>query len=129
MWIANLVKTEVIKDYLNATVNFSDGTPSHEYQPDFTVTSLNELKNKCRNTIEQLTALYALENTLVKGPIDYANTTTQKEIDERHYRDLLFKWREVQQDIANSLIKADDASVVQLQADLKAAYKPEYSGL
>lgn len=90
---------------------------------------------------EQVAAKAAALNTVVtvRGQISLGQVVsivpptpaapTQAELDKANYFSLLSKWSHIKQDISNGLIAADDARVVQLETDLRATYKPEYSGL
>lgn len=125
MWSANIERKAFNKGNLEVEVIYSNEEDSfHEL---YFILSLEQLNNIISSRLDALNLLDI--STIPLGDFVPMKARSQAEIDKQHYFDLLSKWNRIQEDIKNGLIKADNPAVVQLQIDLKAAYKPEYSGL
>lgn len=131
-WTASITDFKRITDHISVSVVFADGT-TIPFSRVFSTSDFESLKSELRQQIAALTAQDSFLQALTKGPVDLTTAPptppTQADIDRKNYFNLLEKYKQVQQDIANGLIKADDPAVTQLTSNLKAAYKPEYSGL
>ncbi len=130
MWTTEILSKRIIDRSAVVDVRFTDSLTS-------TSTTINgipydgtldQLKKRLLAEINQMEQVSAKLEKLDLGVIDLTIDETAEQA-KQHYFDLLNKWTRVQEDIKNGLIKADDPSVVQLQIDLKEAYRPEYSGL
>jgi hypothetical protein len=125
MWTANITNKSLTNGQLVCNLEFTNGVDT--LFEVFTLSNPSDLIPLIKRRITQLTNLYTFEQTLALGPVTIPTETidTAKE----NYLTLLGKWRTVKLDIENGLLKNDDPAVITLVADLKDAYKPEYSGL
>ena len=128
MWTYAIVDKNIVANGVEFSVVFTDDTK--KFSRYLVVDTEEQLKQQIKRELDRLEGNTALFNKIVLGEIDLsAPTLTQKEIDRNNYFVLFDKYRSVQRDVSNGLLQPDDPAVLQLTIDLKAAYKPEYSGL
>jgi hypothetical protein len=125
MWIANIISKKINPNgFIEVTVTYEDGTNTRTEINQ--VRASKDLEAIITNNLKQLNSL-DIDNVVLGTftPVD----TTQKDAELKIYVELKQKYAAVQEDIKNNLIDINDPAVVQLIIELKAAYKPEYSGL
>lgn len=127
MWNYSITDKKLENGNTKVTINYTDGvtTFSKTYSPP----SLEALKDTIRAELTALEERQSFISALPSnGTIDLTATPPVKEkADREAYFSLLSKRVNVNRDIELGLITAQDPLIVQLQADLEAAYKPEYS--
>lgn len=126
MWTAQILSKAFSKGFIQVRVSYTNGTD--EFSEVYDIQSLPQLNSNITFHLADLNKLdFASIPTGNYVPTE--PTPTPSESDKAKYFVLLNKYNQVQDAINKGLIKSDDASVTQLITDLKAAYKPEYSGL
>ncbi len=126
--------TEVGRIRVTVTFTGNAGEPAidQSYWLDGSQTSAQlqaQVANKAAALNTVVTTRAAISVGQVVSIVPPVVTPSQADIDKNKYFTLLSTWNKVQEDIQNGCIVSSDPKVTQLETDLKAAYKPEYSGL
>lgn len=127
MWTAKITSKKHFKGAIEVGVTYSD--ESDMFWELYNVTNLELLESLIKDKLRILSQINSEFDLIIMDKDYNLIQKTQDEIDIQNYLELKNKWNRLQEDIKEGLIKIDDLSVVQLQTDLKNAYKPSYSGL
>lgn len=126
VWTATITKIDKSGSPI-AVVSFTDG--DKVVTETFDLNSPQDFRNKVEarrlhfeqfyNFIETVDETFVLKTTKVP---------TQTEIDRNDYFALRGKLERAKLDVELGIIQADDANLAKLLSDVKALYKPEYTG-
>lgn len=129
MWTGTIKTKELNKGQLQIGVSYSNGV--EDFTEVYIIHKLIDIENVIKNKLTFLEDM-EVEFSKVQLDINYTSAPTNvsaSQIEQQAYQNLLTKYYRVQEDVKSGLISASDPSVTKLTSDLKAAYKPEYSGL
>lgn len=132
-WTAELLDFSKTESMIVATVAFEDKATGERVVRKVSGDNLDadQLAAQCQRIIESFEARDVAMPTLAKGPIalprDAKPTEEQAKEDAAIFFEKLVKLRALQKALADGLIKADDADLAALTADVKATFLPEYS--
>lgn len=132
MWTATF--QEVNKDTRTAVILFTDGI---KYKVLGSFDLEGQTSSQFRNQVEarraQLEASYGFIDSLDPKSFNLtpdANIPpTAADLDKQHYLKLTFKLASAKRQVDLGVVDANDKSLTDLEAEVKAAYKPEYFGL
>jgi len=133
MWTANIVKVINNLTTIDISVEFyRDGILQSDFL--FINADIPTVQTRVLNRIKELEANDKIDTSSLLGAVDLTppappKPPTQDEIDKQNYFTLLSKWETAKLDIDKGLLDKANSDFIKLDSDLKAAYKPEYSGL
>lgn len=126
--------TEIKKENnrLDLVVEFKNDTKT--FTREFSdVTDLNNFKSQITNELDRLNKINDLALSLTIGDIDLTPVIvpppTQDEQDKSNFDLLVMKRNYLENQIKVGAIKADDKLITDLEAEIKATFKPEFIGL
>lgn len=134
MWTAKVTSKNKQSGRLHVHVEFSDGNAEFVNKEFVVLTgNMEEFKNSLRAEIDRLNILDALDRVLVPGPVDLTLPADIPPTDAEKARSAFVetykKFTRLQGLVTEGVITPDAPEVVDLEAQVKAAYRPEYFGV
>lgn len=127
MWTATIESKGFSKGVFQIGVIYSNG--SDTFSEVHQLRGVSDAESAIKSRLSQLNSIDLSQIQLGSYTPPSPPIPTQAEIDKQNYLTLLSQWETAKLDVSKGLLDKTNADFVQLESDLKTAYKPEYSGL
>ena len=134
-WTAELKSVVKQRDTVTVTIAYTDGKETIEYSEKINGFPGDDyVQRRARNVIRDLENLDRFATSQTLGPIDTSvepepepEQPSEAEVAKALFFEKFAKLNGLKAALEKGLIKADDATLAALTAEVKAAYLPEYA--